>query len=49
MFYCTIILLELLKPSDADMGVASLCGKSGIGFAIHDNECKNFYVVVEPL
>ena len=26
-----------LKPSEADMGVASICGKSGIGFAIHNN------------
>ena len=37
-----------LQPSDADISVASLCGKSGIGFAIHDNECTEFYVVVEP-
>ncbi len=38
----------ILKPSDADMAVASLCGKSGIGFAIHNNSCDQFYVVVEP-
>lgn len=37
-----------LKPSDADISVASLCGKSGIGFAIHDNACTEFYIVVEP-
>lgn len=37
-----------IRPSDADIGVASLCGKSGIGFAIHNNECTEFYVVVEP-
>ena len=38
-----------LKPSDADLGVASICGMSGIGFAIHNNDCTEFYVVVEPL
>lgn len=38
----------LLRPSDADLNVASLCGNSGVGFAIHDNECSNVYVVVEP-
>lgn len=38
-----------LRPSDADMGVASICGMSGIGFAIHNNDCTEFYVVVEPL
>lgn len=37
-----------LRPSDADIGVASLCGKSGIGFAIHNNDCTEFYIVVEP-
>lgn len=37
-----------IRPSDADINVASLCGKSGIGFAIHNNECTEFYVVVEP-
>lgn len=37
-----------LQPSDADISVASLCGKSGIGFAIHNNACSEFYVVVEP-
>lgn len=38
----------LLQPSDADLGVAYLCGQSGIGFAIHDNACTTAYVVVEP-
>ncbi|HOT30035.1 MAG TPA: helicase C-terminal domain-containing protein [Candidatus Ozemobacteraceae bacterium] len=38
----------VLQPSDADLGVAYLCGQSGIGFAIHDNECTTAYVVVEP-
>lgn len=37
-----------LTPSNADMNVAYLCGNSGIGFAIHDNECTRFYTVVEP-
>jgi ATP-dependent DNA helicase DinG len=37
-----------LKPSAPDMNVASLCGNSGIGFAIHDNDCEEIYVVVEP-
>jgi ATP-dependent DNA helicase DinG len=37
-----------LQPSPADMGVASICGNSGIGFAIHDNYCNEVYVVVEP-
>ncbi|HPT46103.1 MAG TPA: helicase C-terminal domain-containing protein [Candidatus Rifleibacterium sp.] len=37
-----------LMPSDADLSVASLCGKSGIGFVIHNNACNEFYVVVEP-
>lgn len=38
----------LLQPSNADLNVASICGRSGIGFAIHDNACKRMYVVVEP-
>ncbi len=37
-----------LSPSDADLQVASLCGQSGIGFAIHDNACQRAFVVVEP-
>jgi len=37
-----------LTPSSADMQIASICGQSGIGFAVHDSGCKNAYVVVEP-
>lgn len=37
-----------LDPSVADLDVASVCAKSGIGFAIHDNSCRKFFVVVEP-
>ena len=37
-----------LKPSEPDLAIASICGKSGIGFAIHNNDCNDFYVVVEP-
>lgn len=37
-----------IKPSEADLAVASICGKSGIGFVIHNNECTEFYIVVEP-
>lgn len=37
-----------LYPSEADMHIASICGKSGIGFAIHNNACSAMYVVVEP-
>jgi ATP-dependent DNA helicase DinG len=37
-----------LHPSDADLAVAHSCGSAGIGFAIHDNECRRVYVVVEP-
>ncbi len=37
-----------LRPSDADLSVASLCGRSGVGFAIHDDACRKMYVVVEP-
>ncbi|MBF0547915.1 MAG: hypothetical protein HQM08_25995 [Candidatus Riflebacteria bacterium] len=37
-----------LEPSQPDFQIASICGKSGIGFAIHDNSCKECYVVVEP-
>jgi ATP-dependent DNA helicase DinG len=38
----------LLLPSEADMEVASVCGSSGIGFAILNNQCTHLYVVVEP-
>lgn len=37
-----------LSPSAPDMNIASICGSSGIGFAIHNNDCSRFYVVVEP-
>jgi ATP-dependent DNA helicase DinG len=37
-----------LDPSDADIGVASLYGKSGVGFYIVDNTCENVRVVVKP-
>jgi ATP-dependent DNA helicase DinG len=37
-----------LRPSGPDLNVASLCGNSAIGFAIHNNDCDEFYVVVEP-
>jgi ATP-dependent DNA helicase DinG len=37
-----------LRPSGPDMNVASLCGNSAVGFAIHNNDCNEFYVVVEP-
>lgn len=39
----------LLKPSDADLNVASLLGNDGIGFYIVDNEVSNVYPVVEPI
>ncbi len=38
----------ILRPSEADMGIADICGKSGIGFAIINNACTEIYVVVEP-
>jgi ATP-dependent DNA helicase DinG len=37
-----------LKPSAADMNVATICGSTGIGFAIQNNDCRDFYVVDEP-
>ena len=37
-----------LTPSQADLGVAYICGQSGLGFAIHDNACRKAFVVVEP-
>ncbi|MBX7244563.1 MAG: DEAD/DEAH box helicase family protein [Candidatus Sumerlaeaceae bacterium] len=37
-----------LEPSDADIDVASLYGKAGIGFYIVDNDCANVRVVVKP-
>lgn len=38
----------VLLPSEADLNVASVCGSSGIGFAILNNQCTHLYVVVEP-
>jgi len=38
----------VLQPSNADIEVASLYGKSGIGFYIVDNTCENVRVVVRP-
>ncbi len=37
-----------LRPSGADIRIASKMGEKGIGFAIIDNQVKNIYVVVEP-
>ena len=37
-----------LRPSAADIRIASRLGQNGIGFAIIDNEVKEIYVVVEP-
>ena len=37
-----------IRPSDPDLGVADICGKSGIGFAIHNNDCTEFYVAESP-
>jgi len=38
-----------LKPSNADLNIASMLGKQGIGFFIIDNEAENIYVVAEPI
>ncbi len=38
-----------LKPSNADLNVASLLGNDGIGFYIVDNEATRVYPVVEPI
>jgi ATP-dependent DNA helicase DinG len=38
-----------LRPSTADLRVASHLGNQGIGFYIVDNECANFYAVAEPV
>lgn len=37
-----------LKPSQADMGVASYIGNLGFGFYIVDNEVTQYYAVSEP-
>jgi ATP-dependent DNA helicase DinG len=38
-----------LRPSEADLGVASRLGNQGIGFYILDNEAARVYVVAEPV
>lgn len=38
-----------LKPSGADLNVASMLGNDGIGFYIIDNNVSKVYVVVEPI
>ena len=38
-----------LKPSKADLNIASMLGNDGIGFYIIDNSVLNVYVVVEPI
>lgn len=38
-----------LKPSSADVQVASLLGQDNIGFYIIDNEASHVYVVTEPV
>ncbi|MFP4016495.1 MAG: DEAD/DEAH box helicase, partial [Halanaerobiales bacterium] len=37
-----------LRPSAADISIASRTGNNGIGFAIIDNKVEEIYVVVEP-
>jgi ATP-dependent DNA helicase DinG len=37
-----------LHPSDADLSVASLYGRAGLGFYIIDNDCTRVRVVVKP-
>ena len=38
-----------LKPSSADIRIASILGSQGTGFIIIDNQAENIYVVAEPL
>lgn len=38
-----------LKPSEADLNVASLLGNDGIGFYIISNDGESIYPVVEPI
>ncbi len=38
-----------LKPSSADLRIASILGTQGIGFIIIDNKAENIYVVAEPV
>ena len=37
-----------LQPSSADINIASIYGKAGIGFYIVDNPCESVRVVVKP-
>lgn len=37
-----------LRPSEADIGIASTLGNSSVGFYIVDNRCERIYAVVEP-
>ena len=37
-----------LKPSKADLSIASRLGQDGIGFFIVDNDVENVYIVAEP-
>ncbi|MDX9800691.1 MAG: helicase C-terminal domain-containing protein [Spirochaetia bacterium] len=39
----------VLKPSNADLRIASILGAQGIGFVIIDNSAENIYVVAEPV
>ncbi|WP_028974005.1 helicase C-terminal domain-containing protein [Spirochaeta cellobiosiphila] len=39
----------ILRPSEADINVASKLGNQGIGFAIVDNDLSQIYIVAEPL
>jgi len=38
-----------VRPSNADLGVASRLGNQGIGFYIVDNDVEEIYVVAEPV
>ncbi len=38
-----------LRPSSADLSVASVLGNQGIGFFIVDNSLSDIYIVVEPI
>ena len=38
-----------LQASNADINIASMLGKQGIGFYIIDNAAENIYVVAEPI
>lgn len=39
----------VLKPSGADLNIASMIGNEGIGFYIVDNRVKKVYAVAEPV